>query len=197
MQNEDGRPNLVIIDPKNGMRKIYTFGPTPHGGGYDDIAFRGDDVFLSASNPANNPNFAPAVVRAKIDGSAVNVTEAVNASAEATDIPTDTPTMLNLQDPDSMIFNPIGDLVLDSQADAELIVDASLGILRPERVPAGAHTEWRSRAGGRHDLRDFDLRHDSCVGSRCRGRGNCLCHYQGHFRSGRDVHGDTQFSGGS
>jgi hypothetical protein len=127
MQNEDGSPNLVIIDPKNGMRKIYTFAPTPHGGGYDDIAFRGDDVFLSASNPANNPNFAPAVVRAKIDGSVVNVSEALNASAEATDIPTDTPTMLNLQDPDSMIFNPIGDLVLDSQADAELIIVHHLG----------------------------------------------------------------------
>jgi hypothetical protein len=122
MQNEDQNPNLVIINPKNRTQKMYTFGPTPHGGGYDDIAFRGDDVFLSASNPANNPNKAPAIVKAEIRGSMVLVTPVLSGTATATDIPTDEPTALNLQDPDSMIFNPLGDLVLDSQADAELII---------------------------------------------------------------------------
>jgi hypothetical protein len=122
MQNEDGNPNLVIINPKNGNQKLYTFGPTPHGGGYDDIALRGDDVFLSASNPANNPNNAPAIVKAEIKGSMVVVTPVLSGTANATDIPTDASTPLNLQDPDSMIFDPFGDLVLDSQADAELIV---------------------------------------------------------------------------
>ena len=127
MQNEDGNPNLVIIDPTNGAQSVYTFGPTPQGGGYDDIAFRGNDVFLSASNPLSNPNHAPAVVKATIQGSVVSVSEALNASAIATNIPSDTPVTLNLQDPDSMIFNPFGDLVLDSQADAELIVVHHLG----------------------------------------------------------------------
>ena len=84
-------------------------------------------MFLSASNPANNPNSGPAVVRATISGSVVNVTEALNASAIATDISTDTPVTLNLQDPDSMIFNPFGDLQLDSQADGELIIVHRLG----------------------------------------------------------------------
>ena len=122
MQNEDGNPNLVIINPKNGNQKLYTFGPTPHGGGYDDISFRGDDVFLSASNPANNPNNAPAIVKAELKGNMVVVTPVLSGTANATDIPTDASTPLNLQDPDSMIFDPFGDLVLDSQADAELIV---------------------------------------------------------------------------
>lgn len=127
MQNEDANPNLVIIDPTTGTQTLYTFGPTPHGGGYDDIAFRGNDVFFSASNPANNPNFAPAVVKASISGNTISVTEALNASAVATDIPTDTPITLNLQDPDSMLFNLLGDLVLDSQADGELIIVHHLG----------------------------------------------------------------------
>lgn len=127
MQNEDGNPNLAIIDPSAGTQTVYTFGPAPHGGGYDDIAFRGNDVFLSASNPANNPNLAPAVVRATISGSMVNVSEALNASAIATDIRTERPLTLNLQDPDSMIFDPFGDLVLDSQADGELIIVHHLG----------------------------------------------------------------------
>src|SRR3984893_13454149 len=127
MQNEDGNPNLVIIDPTTGTQTVYTFGPTAHGGGYDDIAFRGNDVFFSASNPANNPNHGPAVVKGTISGSVVNVSEELNASAIATNIPSDTPVPLNLQDPDSMIFNPLGDLVLDSQADAELVVVHHLG----------------------------------------------------------------------
>ncbi len=127
MQNEDGNPNLVIINPNTGSKKVYTFGPTPHGGGYDDIAFRGDDVFLSASNPKNNPNMAPAIVKATISGSVVNVSEVLNGSATATNIASDTPVTLNLQDPDSMIFDPLGDLVLDSQADAELIVVHNAG----------------------------------------------------------------------
>jgi hypothetical protein len=146
LQNEDGNPNLVIINPTNGHRTVYTFGPTPHGGGYDDIAFRANDIFLSASNPANNPNFAPAVVKATIHGSVVNVSEALNASAVATNIPTDTPVTLNLQDPDSMIFNPFGDLVLDSQADAELVVVHHLGftdqsVYRLKLTTKGAATQ--------------------------------------------------------
>jgi hypothetical protein len=128
MQNEDARPNLVIIDPKTQSQSApYTFGPTPHGGGYDDIAFRGNDVFISCSNPANNPNLAPAIVKAQIVGTTVVVTPVLSAAATATDIPTDTPVALNLQDPDSIIFNPLGDLVLDSQADAELIIVHHVG----------------------------------------------------------------------
>jgi len=122
MQNEDANPNLVIIDPSTGTQTLYTFGPTPHGGGYDDISFRGSDVFLSASNPSNNPNNAPAIVRAQISGNMVNVSQVLSGTATATDVPTDVPIGLNLQDPDSMIVDPLGDLVLDSQADGELII---------------------------------------------------------------------------
>lgn len=122
MQNEDANPNLVIIDPVSGSRKLYTFGPTPHGGGYDDIAFSGEDVFFSASNPSKNPNTAPAIVRAELSGSKVNVSPVLLGTATVTNILSDTPIALNLQDPDSMAIDPLGDLVLDSQADAELII---------------------------------------------------------------------------
>lgn len=122
LQNEDANPNLVIIDPVTRSQTVYTFGPTLHGGGYDDMAFSGKDVFISASNPANNPNTGPAIVRAQISGSTVNVTPVLAGTATATDILTDTPVALNLQDPDSMKFDRFGDLVLDSQADGELII---------------------------------------------------------------------------
>jgi hypothetical protein len=127
LQNEDGNPNLVIIDPRTRIQTMYTFGPTAQGGGYDDIAFRGSDVFLSASNPLSSPNTAPAIVKAQLSGSTVVVTPVLSGTATATDIPTNTPTALNLQDPDSMIFDPLGDLVLDSQADSELIIVHHVG----------------------------------------------------------------------
>jgi hypothetical protein len=122
MQNEDGNPNLVIINPDAHTQKLYKFGPTAHGGGYDDIAFRGRDVFFSASNPQLNPNTAPAIVRGQLVGNTVLVSPVLMGNATATDIPTNTPVTLNLQDPDSMRFDPLGDLVLDSQADGELII---------------------------------------------------------------------------
>lgn len=122
LQNEDANPNLVIIDPRSGQQREHIFGPTPHGGGYDDLAFRDCKTYISASNPANNPNIEPAIVSARIDGSMVNVEPVLMGNASAVDIPTGQSVTLNLQDPDSMTFNPFGDIVLDSQADQMLIV---------------------------------------------------------------------------
>jgi hypothetical protein len=86
------------------------------------VAFLGKDIYISASNPANSPNTAPAIVQAKISGTVVNVTPLLLGNSNATQIRNGKPITLNLQDPDSMIVDPDGDLVLDSQADAELIV---------------------------------------------------------------------------
>jgi hypothetical protein len=122
LQNEDLNPNLVIIDPVTHDQKFYSFGPTPHGGGYDDLVFRGCKVYISASNPANNPNTGPAIVSARIEGHMVDVEPVLAGEAQATDIPTDASIQLNLQDPDSMTLDPLGNLVLDSQADQELII---------------------------------------------------------------------------
>jgi len=121
MQNEDGNPDLVIIDPRDWSSKKYTFAKPAHGGGYDDIAFIGDDVYISCSNPSNNPNTKQAIVKATFNGDKVDVTPVLLGDANATDITTGKPIQLNLQDPDSMINDPEGDLVLDSQADGELI----------------------------------------------------------------------------
>ena len=122
IQNEDATPNLVIINPQSHQQKLYSFGPTPHGGGYDDIVFRDCKVYISASNPANNPNTGPAIVEAHLVGNLVQVSPLLAGTASAIDIPTDTTIQLNLQDPDSMTLDPLGNIVLDSQADQELII---------------------------------------------------------------------------
>jgi hypothetical protein len=124
LQNEDGNPNLVIIELNSGKQKSYTFAPTVHGGGYDDVVFKGDDVFVTASNPNLNGagvNTFPVLVRATLSGNTVNVEPVLSGDASATDISTGAPVSLNLTDPDSLTSDPRGNIVLDSQADGELV----------------------------------------------------------------------------
>jgi hypothetical protein len=122
IQNEDANANLVIIDTETHFQRLYTFGSAAHGGGYDDLVFRGCKVYVSASNPANNPNTGPAIVSAKLEGNLVAVEPVLAGEASAIDIPTDSTIKLNLQDPDSMTLDPLGNIVLDSQGDQELII---------------------------------------------------------------------------
>jgi hypothetical protein len=127
LQNEDANANLVIINPETHTQKLYTFGPTLHGGGYDDIVFRGCKVYISASNPANSPNLGPAIVSATLEGNTVDVKPVLAGDASAIDITKDATVTLNLQDPDSMTLDPQGNIVLDSQADQELIIVSNPG----------------------------------------------------------------------
>ena len=123
MQNEDANPNLVIIDPKTQQQSLYIFAaPPPNGGGYDDIVFRNGAAYFSASNPAKNPNAAPAIVKAKFVGNVIEVSPVLEGNATATNVVTGQPVKLNLQDPDSMTLTPGGDILLDSQGDSELIL---------------------------------------------------------------------------
>jgi hypothetical protein len=122
LQNEDGNANLSIIDLKTGEQKIYQLGTGPHGGGYDDIDFNNSSVYLSASAPTINPNTAPAIVSLKIAGKKAELSPILNADATVTNVLTGEPDTLNLQDPDSMIVDPYGELVMTSQGDGLLIV---------------------------------------------------------------------------
>jgi hypothetical protein len=131
LQNEDGNPNLVVINPAAGTETQYTFGPVANGGGYDDITFLHGKVYLSESNPANNPNTAPAVVQAKLRGTAVDVSPVLVGNAAAVNAVTKQPVTLNLQDPDSMTAGPSGELVMTSQADDEIVIIKHSGKSNP------------------------------------------------------------------
>jgi hypothetical protein len=122
IQNEDGNPNLVIINPATGAETKYTFGPVVNGGGFDDITFLGGKVYLSESSPANNPNTAPAIVRASLSGSTVSVSPALLGNASARNVVTKQQVTLNLQDPDSMTADASGNLVLTDQADDQIVI---------------------------------------------------------------------------
>ena len=122
LQNEDGNANLSIINLKTEKQTIYQLGTGAHGGGYDDIDFNNKAIYLSASAPTINPNTAPAIVSLKLTGKKAVLTGILNGDASAINVLTGKAETLNLQDPDSMIADPLGELVMTSQGDGELIV---------------------------------------------------------------------------
>ncbi len=120
LQNEDANATLIIIDPNTGKQKTFVLGTGPHGGGYDDLDFEGNAIYVSASNPSIET--APGIARLKFKGKKVELTGILNDDATATDVTTGETVTLNLTDPDSMIVDPFGELLLDSQGDGELII---------------------------------------------------------------------------
>ena len=123
MSNEDASPKLTTIDPSSGATKVYTFGKTAHGGGFDDIVFLGGKTYLSASNPTlkGNVNPAPAVVSATLGAGTVTTKPVLMGDAKAKDAITGSAVTINAVDPDSMFVNPSGDLTVDNQAGTALI----------------------------------------------------------------------------
>jgi len=124
LQNEDANPNLVVINLASGRQVRLTFPPPPHGGGYDDLVVLNDQVFITASNPkldANGVNEFPVLLRITLQNGQIHLDTVLKGNAQATDIPTGNTVTLNLTDPDSLSVDQRGNIVLDSQADAELV----------------------------------------------------------------------------
>jgi hypothetical protein len=128
MSDEDGKPRLFTIDPaKQGSSAVteYTMPPTPHGGGFDDIQFVNGLALADASNPTLNSagnNVFPALYKVRLAGTKAVLTKVLMGNAKATTIKTPVTTVtLNLTDPDSMMIDPQGDLVLDDQGDAQIL----------------------------------------------------------------------------
>jgi hypothetical protein len=122
--NEDGNPGLVSIDQKSGKITTYSFDPTAHGGGFDDMAFLNGKMFIAASNPTldvNGVNVFPAVDEVTFNGTKVLLTPVLIGNANATDTISGQTVTLNEVDPDSMSIDSSGDLVLVNQAGSELV----------------------------------------------------------------------------
>jgi hypothetical protein len=131
LRDEDSNPALTLIDPVAGTQTDYTYAePTLHGGGYDDVVFLNGQTFISASNPnlqpptqqaPNGQNIYPSIVTATIVGNQVFVSPVLNGNANLIDITTGKTVVAQQSDPDSLKVDPSGNLVLDSQADGDLI----------------------------------------------------------------------------
>ena len=151
LQNEDGNATLITINLKNKKQTTYPLGtekngtgPGPHGGGYDDIDFLNKAVYISASAPTIAPDSAPAIASLEIKGKTASLTGIINENATVTDVITGEPVTLALTDPDSMIVDPLGELVMTSQGDGELIVVQYPGL----KCQKGLVVPLTSEAGG-------------------------------------------------
>jgi len=154
---EDGNPKFVTIDPASGTITPYTFPPTPHGGGYDDLTFLNGMVFIAASNPTVNAagvNTFPAIDKMTLSNGKVNLTPVLMGNATATDLIANAKTTLNEVDPDSMTVDSSGRLVLVNQGGSELVFLKNPGTPQQivSRVPVGNQlddTVWVTSTQGR------------------------------------------------
>ncbi len=125
LRNEDSNAALTLIDPVLGTQKDYKFAaPTLHGGGYDDVVFLNGQVLISASNPvlqSKGQNIYPSIVKATLVGNQVLVSPVLMGNAHLTDVTTGKSVVALQSDPDSLKVDPSGNMVLDSQADGDLI----------------------------------------------------------------------------
>src|SRR5579859_400827 len=155
--NEDGNPGLVTIDFASGKVTSYQLAKTPHGGGYDDMAFVNGFAFIAASNPTLNGagvNVFPALDKVTLSSGKAILTPVLYGNSTATDTLTGQKVSLNLTDPDSISLDSTGNLVLDSQGDAELISLHNPGTSSQTvtRLTVGTQvddTQWIPTAKGR------------------------------------------------
>jgi hypothetical protein len=155
--NEDGNPVLNIIDPAGTTPQPITLAKTPHGGGYDDLAFIGGSTYIACSNPtldASGNNVFPAIDKITVTGTSATVTPALMGNAKATDTIANAPVTLNLTDPDSLTTDNSGSLVLVSQADSALITVTNPGTASQAviKTPIGNQeddTVWATANSGR------------------------------------------------
>jgi len=142
MANEDGNPELTVINLTTGGQTTYhpTVNPPAHGGGFDDMVMISGVVYVTASNPTTPlANTGPTVVSLTLNPNGVtfDVAPVLAGNAQALDITpsvggSPNPTFLqmvplNLTDPDSEAVDPSGNLVVDSQADGKLVIITNPG----------------------------------------------------------------------
>ncbi len=154
---EDGNPKMATIDPNSGTVTPYTFPPTAHGGGYDDLYFLNGMTFLAASNPSldkNGNNVFPALYKITLGSGKVSLTPVLMGNASAKDNTLNSKITLNLIDPDSLsVDSNSNELVLVNQAGSQLIFLSNPGTPQQKVTSTTVGTQlddtvWASSAQG-------------------------------------------------
>jgi hypothetical protein len=124
--------NLAIINLQTGHQGIFQLGTGPQGGGYDDIDFNNNAVYLSASAPTSSRNTAPAIVALQASRKGVVLTRILNGDATATNVTISA--HRDAESPGPRLDDPgsARELVMTSQGDGELVI-----VQRLRSVPRG------------------------------------------------------------
>ncbi|WP_426418342.1 hypothetical protein [Bradyrhizobium genosp. A] len=123
LQNQDGNSTITLINPiTHAVSAPLSFANPSATRGYDDVVFKGSDVFLSYTNP-NGTGDAVLVELVNGDHPAGTLTTKAVLIDGATGLNTVTGKMevVPVSDPDSLKLAPNGDLLLTSGADGAII----------------------------------------------------------------------------
>jgi sugar lactone lactonase YvrE len=121
LQNQDGNSTLSLINPKTHT----VTGPIPYAvksatEGYDDVVFRGNQVFMSYTNPVAPTD--PTIQLLQNGSNPLVVTPILTMGATGTNLATGQPNQPTTDtDSDSLKLTPTGDLMLSSGNDGQLI----------------------------------------------------------------------------
>ena len=127
MQNQDGNSTLSLIDPEaHTVSSPIPYAVPSATRGYDDVVFRGDQVFLRYTNPVVPSD--PTIQLLQNGSDPLVVTPILTMGATGTNLATGQPNQPTTDtDPDSLTLTPTGDLMLSSEADGQLIFVAQAG----------------------------------------------------------------------
>jgi hypothetical protein len=123
LQNQDGNSTLTLIDPKtHAVSAPLSFADPSATRGYDDVVFKGDDVFLSYTNPngTGDPTLVELVNGDRPTGTLTTKT-ILSFGAVGLNTATGQIELVPQNDPDSLKLAPNGDLLLTSGADGTII----------------------------------------------------------------------------
>ena len=151
--NEDANPLITVFTIASGALQTYSsdVDTLAHGGGLDDLKVINGVVYASASNPTTtmspSPNLAPYSsdvsgataeygvntgpvlysIALNSNGATYHATPALMSSITVNSLPGNTPITLNMTDADSSALDPIGNFVITSQQDSEIVTVSNLG----------------------------------------------------------------------
>src|SRR3984893_12518402 len=125
LQNQDGRSSLSLIDPKTQtVTAHFDYANPSTTRGYDDVVFKGNEVFLSYTNPTGNGD--PTIVKLlngpnPEPGDTLKTAPVLLDGAMGYDTVTGKMELVPQTDPDSLKLAANGDLILSSGADGAII----------------------------------------------------------------------------
>ncbi|SIO63173.1 hypothetical protein SAMN05443247_09613 [Bradyrhizobium erythrophlei] len=125
LQNQDARSSLTLIDPNTQtIAAHFNYANPSTSRGYDDVVFKGKDVFLSYTNPTGNGD--PTIVKLlngpnPKPGDLLTTAPVLLDGTMGYDTVTGKMELVPQTDPDSLKLAANGDLIFSSNADGAII----------------------------------------------------------------------------
>ena len=133
LQNNDGNSALTVINPITNGTAAYTYGTTYTANGnslsrgFDDVEFLNGQVYLSETNP--NVGTDPVIVKLTTPlASPLEIAGVLDSTFTGTNLATGMQASTTITDSDSLILDPLGDLVLTGEADQEIVFIQNPGL---------------------------------------------------------------------